>query len=484
MEIILSKHLNTNKSLSLLIHFLCTLKNDFQDLTEKEISDLSIINHQLQNYASSKRVAKILTYFCNAHNQKNYISASNKYVNVLFKILDNVEIDLTHQGRHMPLIESMLHLIENSPNKMDDKMLLMAKFFKKISSKTNINQLKVNSNEKGKLMPFIEYFLDINQPTEIIHILFKNYKQYQIDFTENNMYFLRHIVAHFHNAERLTTKERMFSLLDVDLLTEKFSIHESIHHTTQLFNRVLINSNFKFIEYVMDNHEAVIKKTEIHSSDIMRNPFLNVNEKVQLLNEFKCKELIQYDLFYSLLISHENNEDNIKTFLTHCYKNYNINHILDNELNHLICDYNMLNNPNFLEPFILTMNIEHLPNTNQDYPIHVLLKNNHFEAKKATIRLLNYFKDKGVNLHTLDKEGNNALHLALNTHQNNEVIQFLIDEQISLSQKNKAGIQPYSYLIKKSNLDNSLLEKATSYYEKEILDNQISHHHTNKKHKI
>lgn len=477
-------NLDTNYYLKALINFLLTLKNDFQPLSEEEKSALSEINQHLKIYPQSKKIAKILSHFCRFHNQKNCISPSNKYVDALFQMLDETDIDLYHQGLKLPLAQSMLHVVENSPYKIQEKVELINQFLEKIAKKSNINELKVLT-EDSQSIPLINYFLGNNQPPAIIGLLFKNYQQYQIDFTQQDMYFLRYVVANFHNAEKLTIKETMFTLLDVDLLNEKFNLHaENSNEKAQLFNRVLINSSFKFITHLIDNHQELVKKTDIYSSDIMKNSFLSINEKMKLLTYFNCKELMQYDVFHSLLISNETNENSIKNFLSHCYHSYKINHSLDSELNHLICDYTMLNNPSSLEPFILNMNIEHFPNNNADYPIHVLLKNNNFDAKKATMRLLNYFKDKGVNLHTIDGEGNNALHLALNTHQTDEVLLFLMDENISLSQKNKAGISPYLFLSEKSNLDATLLEKATSYYEKEILDNQLIISHNNKKHKI
>lgn len=485
MEVISSHTYSANEPLKLLIQFLFSLKNNLKPLAEDEKRDLSSIIDEFQSfphYPYPRRVSQIINAFCQFHNQPNFLSGSNKYSEIIFTLMSNVPMDFYYETKKNSIAENMLHVIENGPHKIDKKIIAMENFLSILSEKADINQL--TTQWEGKKSPFIYYFLGLKTPPEMVNIIFQNHAKYKIDLAQNDMFFLRYIVANFHFGERLTNKENMFFWLSDDLLSKEFNVENQKTQKSQLLNRVLLNSSMSFINYIIENCQNIIERTHINSSDIVRNCFLNYDEKIKLLQYFKCKEVNEYEIYHAVLMSNENEEGKVRKFLGYCYENFDIKPTFGMTLNHLVCDYTMLNKPHFLESFILPMNITHTANLEGDYPIHVLLKNMDIDAKKSSMRLLNYFKEKEVDFHVKDKNQNNTLHLAILSRQTIEVVGFLMDEKVSLIQKNNEGLSAFSLLSDKLELYSSLIEKATSYYEKELFDSQITLNKSHKKHKI
>lgn len=471
------------EALNSLVMFLNLLKYENKTLSLDQSAQLNKIIEQLNINPQPKKVAKILSHFCQKITDYPVQSRETNYAQVLYEIFYHVDIDFNHYTKTSPLLIVLIKAIDILNLEQEKNVALHILLLKKSNKQVNFNQITIDWDQQKA--PIIYHYLNNDQYPAILNHILEHHKNYQLDFTQNNTLFLRYIVANYHHGERLQNKLNMFKYLDESILTHEFTIEKEKNRKIQLFNRVLVNSSYSFIQHMIKRYPNLVAKAAIESSDILNNSFLDFEEKIKFLQHFKLTKLGNYHLYRSILISAERDEEKIEKFLDYCNTHFSIVDELGETLNHLICDYSQFNNPAFLEKFILPLKLKHCPNFENNFPLHTLLNNsNYYEINRATLRLLNHFKEQNVDFHTLDKNNNNALHLALSTKKDQEVITFLIKEGVSLATKNKEGNTAYSFLIKNKEAYAPLLEEATSYYEKETLNQTLSSCVSSKKHKI
>lgn len=431
------------------------------------------------------RLAKILNNSFSAFNQA---SRENKYFFLLQMLMKhNVKVNFNHYAKKPNVIATTLfHIINKTNHSNKTKLDLYKKLFSYISKQVNVSELYYYKNSSSEKIPFLNYFLNHNGSyNEFIYYICLNHKSFGFEIKDS--LFLKSIIT--HNKENFEDfKVELINSLPIDYIKNSspkayqeggwnYCAKELIlYYCKEKTIKKLLEKNPK----IFDIDENSLVNNQISSAVILENYYLTLNFKLTLLEKFSIKRLPVISIYLAILNEEKMNIEKANNFINYClnhFETFKENNQFEN-LNHLLCCFRQWQNPLILKNIILKEKLPHIMNKYGYYPIHFLASYAicEFNPPKIDdiIQLLKDFKNENVDLNTLTKKGNNALHIALRLQKPALFIKELLLSGVSVSHMNKYGKTPYEYFKNYRFGDKEKLKSLfQTYYEKEKLEKEV-----------
>jgi hypothetical protein len=475
-------HLSNNDKIRIFIDFLTTSN---LGETKPSVDEKKFINHVCQKVFSQNkyqtRLAKIIHYMFTTCNQR---FRESKYYFVLKCLIANkVKLDFNYQYKESTsLATALFHIASkvggtNTKNRID----LYKNLFSFIAKQSDVTKLYYyQANDKT---PFLNYFLNNVHGTyyELIYYVCVQHKSFGFELKDSE--FLDAIIA-FNHPEFEECKIDLLTDLPIEYITHS----EKRMHSNDIFNfsystldTLLYFCKEKTLKKLMELRPKIFDYQEINTIMILENHRLSLAFKTHLIEKFQVKRAPIASVYLATLNEEKMSEEKARNFIQYCESNLEIfkeENQFEN-LNHLLCMFREWLNPFVLKNIILNQKLPHLENKYGYYPIHFLASYStcQYNPPKMDdiIHILRKLKENQVDLNSMTKSGNNALHIALRLQKPPLFIKELLLADVKVCIKNKYGKTAFDYFKNYRFKDKEKLNSLfTSYYEKEKLETQIA----------